>query len=132
MGHAFKHLAVRLWTSLLIGALTSLVVLPPLAGAMGPGLMIVPAILLIGMAFWAVGLAFAALGRRRLNRLIGEATVWERAGMVREARQALTRAEATVDSYYFSPFSRKPLAGRLLAQLARFQLDQYHPTIHRP
>jgi hypothetical protein len=127
MGQAFKHLAVRLWTSLLMGSLAALVVLPPLAGAMGPGWMIMPAFVLIAMAYWLVGIAFAGLGRRRLDRLIGEATVWERAGMAREARQALSRAEATVDSYYFSPLSRKIPASRLLAQLARFQLSQSLP-----
>lgn len=124
---AFKHMAVRLWASLLIGGLTSLVVLPPLAGVFGPAFMIAPAFLLILMSFWWLGIAFAAIGRRRLTRLTEEATVWTRAGMGREARQALARAEATLNSYYFSPFSRKAPATRLLAQLARFQLSQPHP-----
>ena len=127
MGHAFKHLAVRLWTSLLLGGIAALVVLPPLAGATGPGWMIGPAFVLIAIAYWMIGIIFSALGRRRLDRLMGEATVWERAGMAREARQALARAEATVDSYYFSPLSRKTPASRLLAQLARFQLSQPQP-----
>jgi hypothetical protein len=127
METVFKHMAVRLWASFLLGALTALVVLVPLAGTIGPGLMIVPAFLLILAFFWLIGIAFAAMGRQRLNRLIGEATVWERAGMVREARQTLARAEATLYSYYFSPFSRKIPATQLLARLARFQLSQSHP-----
>ena len=127
MEQAFKHIAVRLWASLLSGSLISLVILPPLAGIMGPGLMIVPAFLLIAIAYWLVGIAFTQIGRWRLNRLIGEAAVWERAGMAREARQALTQAESTLYSYYFSPFSRKTPASQLLAQMARFQLSQSHP-----
>ena len=124
---AFKHMAVRLWASLLLGSLMSLVGLPPLAGAFGPAFMIGPAFLLILLSFWLLGIVFAAIGRRRLTRLTEEATVWARAGMGREARQALARAEATLNSYYFSPFSRKAPATRLLAQLARFQLSQPHP-----
>jgi hypothetical protein len=124
---AFKHLAVRMWASLTLGGLTALVILPLLAGTFGPGLMIGPAFFFILIFYWLLGIVFATIGRRRLNRLSDEATVWARAGMAREARQALARAEAMLNSYYFSPFSRKVPATRLLAQLARFQLSQPHP-----
>ncbi len=124
MGYLFKHLAVRLWTALVIGSLAALVVLPPFAGAVGPGWMIVPGLCLLAAAYWFTGVAFVAMGRRRLERLLGEAAIWERADMPREVRQALNRAAATVDSFLFSPLSRKVPAGRLLAQMARFQLAQ--------
>lgn len=127
MGQLFKHLAVRLWTALMIGSLTALIVLPALGGVLGPGWMVIPGLGLVVVAFWLTGTAFAAMGRRRLDRLIGEASVWERAGMAREARQALARAEATVDSFFFSPLSRRGPAGRLLAQIARLQLAQTTP-----
>ncbi|WP_419656259.1 uncharacterized protein Dvar_53630 [Desulfosarcina variabilis str. Montpellier] len=123
---AFKHLAVRMWASLMLGGLTALVILPLLASTFGPGLMIGPAFFFILIFYWLLGIVFATIGRRRLNRLSDEATVWARAGMAREARQALARAEATLNSYYFSPFSRKAPATQLLAQLARFQLSQSH------
>ncbi len=127
MEHLFKHIAVRLWMALVIGSLAALVVLPPFAGTTGPGWMVVPGLGLLAAAFWLTGLVFAALGRRRLERLLGEATVWERAGMPREASQALARAAATVDSFFFSPLSRKIPAGRLLARMARFQMAQPDP-----
>jgi hypothetical protein len=127
MGYLFKHLAVRLWMTLVIGSLVSLVVLPPFAGTVGPGWMIVPGLVLFVAAYWFTGAAFAAVGRHRLERLLGEAIVWERAGMPREVRQALTRAAATVDSFFFSPISRRAPAGRLLAQTARFQMAQTSP-----
>jgi hypothetical protein len=127
MGHFFKHMAVRLWTTLFFGSLAALVILTPVADAVGPEWMIIPGLFLLVIAYWMTGLVFTALGHRRLNRLIGEATVWERAGMGREARQALALAEATVDSFFFSPFSRKVPSGRLLAQMARFQLSQTFP-----
>jgi hypothetical protein len=120
-------MAVRLWTTLLIGSLVTLVVLPPFAGAVGPGWMIVPGLGMLAVAFWFTGMGFALMGRRRLERLLGEAGVWDRAGMAREARQALARAAATVDSFFFSPLSRKVPAGRLLDQMARFQLAQTSP-----
>jgi hypothetical protein len=124
MGHFFKHMAVRLWTSLFLGGLSTLVVMPLFGGFLKPNWMIGPGLGLLVAAYWLTGAAFAAMGRRRLKRLIGEAAVWERAGMAREARQALARAEATVDSFFFSPFSRRAPAGRLLAQTARFRLAQ--------
>jgi hypothetical protein len=124
MGYLFKHLAVRLWTTLAIGSLAALVVLPTFAGAVGPGWMILPGIGLLFAAYWLTGAVFSAMGRRRLERLLGEATVWERAGMPREVRQTLARAAAVVDSFFFSPFSRSVPARRLLAQAARFQMAQ--------
>lgn len=127
MGYLFKHLTVRLWVTLTIGSLIFLVALPPLAAALGPGWMVVPALVLFAMAFWLTGAGLAALGRRRMARLLEEATVWDRAGMHREARQAFTRAADTVDSFLFSPFSKKVPAERLLAKMARFQLAQAAP-----
>ncbi len=127
MGYLFKHLAVRMWTALVLGSLAALVVLPPFAGTVGPGWMILPGLCLIAVAYWFTGVAFAAMGRHRLKRLLGEATVWERAGMTREVRQALDRAAAIVDSFFFSPLSRRTPAGRLLAQTARFQMAQTAP-----
>jgi hypothetical protein len=105
------------------------VVLPPFAGAVGPGWMIVPGLGLFAAAYWVTGLAFASMGRRRLERLLGEAAVWERAGMPREVRQALARAASIVDSFFFSPLSRRAPAGRLLAQTARFQMAQTAPEL---
>lgn len=122
MGLFVKHLAVRLWTSLFFGCICVLVVLPPLAGLVGPGWMIVPGLLMLVFAFWVTGLVFAAIGRRRVARLLDEATVWERVAMKREARKALDRSAATVDSFLFSPRSRKASARRLLAQTARFHM----------
>lgn len=127
MGYLFKHLAVRLWMALAIGSLAALLVLPPFAGAVGPGWMIVPGLGLLAAAYWITGVAFAAMGRRRLERLLGEANVWERAGMPREVRQTLARAAGMVDSFFFSPLSRRTPAGRLLAQTARFQMAQAAP-----
>lgn len=112
---------------MIIGSLIALVILPPIAGALGPAWMIVPAIGIFVATFWLTGTGLAALGRRRLNGLIKEATVWDRAGMHREARQAFIRAADTVDSFLFSPLSRKIPAGRLLAQMTRFQLAQTEP-----
>lgn len=122
MGQWLKHLAVRFWTALLTGGLAALLVLPFFVDIVGPGWMIVPGLCLFVAAFWATGAVFAAMGRRRLGRLLGEAAVWERAGMAREALQVLARAQTTVDSFLFSPLSKKPPAAQLLVQLARFQL----------
>lgn len=127
MGHLFKHMAVRLWTALIVGSLAALVVLPPFAGAVGPAWMIVPGLGLLALAYWLTGMVFATMGRRRLERLLGEASVWDRAGMPREVRQTLDRAVGAVNSFFFSPLSRRVPARRLLARMARFQLAQTEP-----
>jgi hypothetical protein len=127
MGHLFKHMAVRLWTTLVIGSLVALAVLPPVAGTVGPSWMVVPCLGLFTLVFWLAGMAFAAMGRRRLARLLKEATVWDRAGMTREAQQVFVRAATVVDSFLFSPFNRRDPAGRLLKTMARFQLAQAAP-----
>ncbi|BBO78635.1 hypothetical protein DSCW_60520 [Desulfosarcina widdelii] len=127
MGYLFKHLTVRLWTTLTFGSIVCLVALPPLAAVLGPDWMVVPGLILFILAFWLTGAGLAALGRRRMARLLEEATVWDRAGMHREARQAFARATDTVNSFLFSPFSRKVPAERLLAKMARFQLAQAAP-----
>ncbi|PID40348.1 MAG: hypothetical protein CR984_03675 [Proteobacteria bacterium] len=131
MGHLFKHAAVRLWAALFLGSSATLILLPPFAGTLGPSWMIGPAVGLIAIAYWLVGISFAYAGRRRFNRLLEEALTWERAGMDREARQALSRAGAVVDSFLLSPFVRKDQAKRLLARRARFQMaqgDVHHPS----
>jgi hypothetical protein len=127
MGHLLKHMAVRLWTALIAGILAVLMVLPPFAGAVGPAWMIVPGLGLLALAYWLTGMIFAAMGRRRLERLLGEASVWDRAGMPREVRQTLDRAVDVVDSFFFSPLSRRAPARRLLVRMARFQLAQTGP-----
>ncbi len=127
MGHLFKHFAVRLWTTLAFGSLATLVLLPPFAASFGPGWMIVPCVGVFALVFWLLGLIFAALGHRRLARLLKEVSVWDRAGMTREASQALARAADTVDSFFFSPLNRRAPAARLLAKMAHFQLAQAAP-----
>jgi len=124
MDHLFRHLAVRLWTTVVAGSVVTLVVLQPFAGTIGPDWMIIPGAGLFALVYWLSGVVFAMLGRRRLTHLLKEATVWDRAGMAREAGQALGRAAEVVDSYLFSPFSRKEPAGRLLAKTARFEMAQ--------
>ena len=127
MGYLFKHLTVRLWASLITAALIALVILPPVAGFLGPAWMIVPVVGILAGAFWLTGAGLAALGRRRLTLLLQEAAVWDRAGMGREARQAFIRAADTVNSFFFSPLSRQKPAGQLLTQMTRFQLAQTEP-----
>lgn len=127
IGQASKHIAVRLWLSLISGSLIALLVLPLLARSMGPDFMAIPALLFMATSYWATGFVLKRMGLRQLNLLMNEAAVWERAGMNREAQNALSQAESTLDSFLFSPFSRKKPAKKLLAQIARFQLTQAYP-----
>jgi hypothetical protein len=124
MEHWCKHLAIRLWASLMLGGVTALAVLPPFAGAFGPEWMVVPGLCFFVLAYWLTGIVFAAMGHRRIDRLMDEAKVWERAGMPREVRSVLGKALSTLDSFLFSPPARKGPARRLLAQTARFQMAQ--------
>ena len=72
MEQLVKHLAVRLWTTAVVGSIAILVLLHPFAGSMGPDWMIVPALGLLGMVFWLVGVVFAGMGGELTSKRIGE------------------------------------------------------------
>ncbi|MDL2269970.1 SPOR domain-containing protein [Desulfosarcina sp. OttesenSCG-928-G17] len=122
MAFFFKYIAARLWTGLFFGGLATFAVLPLIPGPTGIKWAVIPGLLLCVAAFWLADRIFSVIGDVQFNRLMREVTAWERAGMDREARQILAKAESAANSFLFSPGSRKWANGRLMARIARLEL----------
>jgi hypothetical protein len=124
LDHALRHLALRLWLTVFIGGLGSLVLVPPLQALMGLGWVTLPVILFLGLIYLGLGWALNAWTGRQIEGLRAEGAVWERAGMRREATQRYEALMGLVDSFLLSPRRRREAQARLLPSLTRFYLDQ--------
>ncbi|NNG01801.1 MAG: SPOR domain-containing protein [Desulfobacteraceae bacterium] len=120
MIHSFRHLSVRLWLTVGLGGIASLWLLPAWQMAFGIQSAVLPAIVIIAISFWLVGVAFNRIGQGVIHRTISEAAVWERAGMAAEAKDAYRKAVAVFESFLFSPLARKRQSRNLMSRLARF------------
>ncbi len=118
----FKHIAARLWLTVLCGGVASLWVLPSFQARIGLEWTPLPVALIMVAAFLLIGWASNRWGLSTVERLIHEAGVFERDGMVAEAENRYRRALAVFDSFLISPVAKKQKAGPLTARLARFYL----------
>jgi hypothetical protein len=112
----FKHMATRIWLTVIFGGLASLWVLPAFQGRIGLEWALVPVAFIILMAFLLSGWASNRWGVSTVERLLREASVFERDGMVSEAETAFRRAVAVFDSFLISPLVKKQKAGALTAR----------------
>ena len=123
MIHLLRHFSIRLWISLLVGSLIVLIGFPVLGEAVG-----------LAAAFWAVLAGFLicfflsgwcgnALGMRWVDRLMHEASIWERAGNFNRSEMIFKKAVAIFDSFLISPLVRQEKSRQLSARMARFYLS---------
>ncbi len=88
MAYILKHIAIRIWATILLGGLASLWVLPAFQSYTGFEWAILPVSIILLLVFMGVGWAFNRLGENLVGRLIREATAWERDSMHPEAEKA--------------------------------------------
>jgi hypothetical protein len=124
MTHALRHLALRLWLTVLVGGLGSLALVPLLQALMGLKWVVLPVILFLALIFLGMGWLLNTWAGHLVERLRAEGAVWERAGMRREASQRYQALMGVVDSFMFSPGRRRRLLANLLPMMTRFYLDQ--------
>jgi len=74
------------------------------------------------VVFMAVGWFSNRLGLSAVERLIREATIWERVGAYRGAEEVFNKATAVLDSFLLSPRVKRKESAKLAARLARFYL----------
>ncbi|UCD81716.1 MAG: SPOR domain-containing protein [Desulfobacterales bacterium] len=119
-----RHIAFRIWATVLLGGLVNLAVLPFIQPHLGleNNVLIVAVILLI--FFLATGWASNRWALHKADHLMAEAGAFERDGMYIEAEGAFQRAMALFDSFMISPFVGRKRAGGLGARLARFYLSR--------
>jgi hypothetical protein len=83
------------------------------------------------VVFMAVGWSSNRLGLSAVERLIREATTWERVAAYRGAEEAFNKATAVLDSFLLSPLVKRKESAKLAARLARFYLaraDKNHSS----
>jgi tetratricopeptide (TPR) repeat protein len=122
MASVLKPFAFRLWVTILLGGLTILWALPAFQASIGLGWTLVPVSGILVLVFIAVGWFFNRLGLYFIERLIREATAWERDSMHYEADKAFRKAVAVFDSFLLSPIVEKRQSPHITAHLARFYL----------
>ncbi len=118
----FKHIAARIWLTAILGGLASLWLLPSFQASIGLQWTPLPVALIMMIAFLLIGWVSNHWGVGMVERLIREAGVFERDGMVAEAEAKFRRALAVFDSFLISPVVKKQKADALMARFARFYL----------
>ncbi len=122
MAYILKHIAIRIWATILLGGLASLWVLPAFQSYTGFEWAILPVSIILLLVFMGVGWAFNRLGENLVGRLIREATAWERDSMHPEAEKAFRKAVTVFDSFLISPLMKRRKSAHLTARLARFYI----------
>ncbi len=122
MAHTLKHIAFRIWGTVLFGGLASLWLLPVLDFGLGPAWAPIPAAVLVITSFFLLGWLFNRLALFLADRHIREASTWERLGNAAEAGTAYEKALAVFDSFIISPRAKRLESGRLMSRLTRFYL----------
>jgi hypothetical protein len=124
----FKHIAVRIWLTVFLGGVACLWVLPSFQARIGLEWALLPVALILVTAFLLIGWVSTRWGLGSVERLIHEAGVFERDGMVSEAENRFRRALAVFDSFLISPLVKKQKSGVLTARVARFYLARARKT----
>ena len=124
--HALKHMAIRLWLTILMGSLAALAGLQLSQMPLGLKWAFALAAPVFVVVFYVIGWLFNRLGLSLVERLINEAAIWERAGKASQAEKMLRKAVAVFDSFLMSPFNKERRARRLAGHMARFYLTQTH------
>jgi len=129
--YTLRHLSLRVWATVFLGGLITLWILPIFHLHIGLTWSLVPALVIMIVVFMAVGWFSNRLGLSAVERLIREATTWERVGAYRGAEEAFNKATALLDSFLLSPLVKRKESAKLAARLARFYLartDKNHSS----
>ena len=117
-----RHLAVRIWISIFLWIFIAIWILPALQTIIGIRWLIIPAFLLFWGIFMLTGLIMKHIAYARIDRLLKDIRIWERAGMVAETERALNHAVAFFDSFLLSSGSRNPYYDKLLTRAAQHRI----------
>jgi hypothetical protein len=120
----FRHYAIRLWGTALLGAIIGMMLLPWWQRFWGVHWLIAPVTVMLAVIFIGIGWVMNRFGLLFLMRQLKEAAVYERAGLIPETRSAFEQAAALYDSFWLSPVKRKSENFRLSSRMARFYLSR--------
>jgi hypothetical protein len=122
MLYLLRHIAVRLWISLLVGSLLVFTLFSLISARTGLETIFWGATVSFVVFYFIIGWVCDTLGMRWVNILIREAGIWERAGNYRQAEKIYRKAISLFDSFLISPFARREKLDELSARMARFYL----------
>jgi hypothetical protein len=117
-----RHLIFRTWATVFAGGLLCLLILPTIQSHVGLEWALVPAVVVFSLIFVLVGWLSNRVGMGEVERMVGEAAKWERAGLLRSAENTYKKALAVLDSFLFSPLVKRRESASLAARMARFYL----------
>jgi len=129
--YSLRHISLRIWATVLLGGPISLLILPVFHPHIGLDWSFMPVLVIMIVVFMVVGWFSNRLGFSDVERLIREATTWERVGAYRGAEEAFNKAAAVLDSFLLSPLVKRKESAKLAARLARFYLartDKNHSS----
>lgn len=124
-----RHIAGRIWIAIFFWMLIAIWFLPLLQTIIGIQWIIVPALLLLVLIFVVTGLIANRMALSKMDRLLEEASVYERAGMTKETDQVLNEAVTLFGSCLLFSGSREPYHDKLLARVAQHRLARGGPQI---
>jgi hypothetical protein len=105
-----------------------LMVLPTIHSHLGLEWALLPVVVILLVVFVVVGWVSNRAGMSSVERLVEEATRWERAGLLRSAEKTYRKAMAALDSFLFSPLVKRRQSTHLASRLARFYLARADKT----
>ena len=122
-------MAIRIWISIFFWMLFAIWIFPLLQKVIGIQWLIIPAILLLIVIFIFAGVIMKQIAYVRIDRLLKDVSVRERAGMVVEAGKAINDAVAIFDSFLLSPKSRMAYYDKLLIKAAQHRMSRGSKSI---
>lgn len=117
-----RHFAFRIWVTVFVGGILNLWVLPAFHGPVGLEWIILPASAILIAVFIAFGWLSNRIGFAIVDRLVRDATAWERVGLHKRAEEGFRKASALLDSFLLSPIARRRSSDRITGNLVRFYL----------
>ena len=122
MTHALRHIAFRIWFTILFGGIGCLWILP-LTGASVPlKWMFLPALSIFILVFLGLGWIYNQVGLQAIRRSVSEAVALERTGNSADAERSFQKAVSIFDSFLLSPVMKRKKSSNLTSRLARFYL----------
>ncbi len=122
MLHALKNIGIRLWATLLLGGLMTLVIL----ALIGSPTRTVPNLLITALTmlliFTCSGWVLNRIGLNWIQLYLDQAVAQERNARVRQAANSFRQAVYLFDSCLLSPFFRARLSRRIAGRIARFHM----------
>ena len=122
-------MAVRIWISIFFWMLFAIWIFPLLQKVIGIQWLTIPAILLLIGIFIFVGMIMKQIAYVRIDRLLKDVSVRERAGMIVEAENAINDAVAIFDSFLLSPKSRTAYDDKMLIKAAQHRMARGRKSI---